>query len=84
MPSGGRVITESSLPSARANSGDSSHLFDLEWEIQPAAECDPCHSQIARRAAHLPRVQEVPCMTYVIVEPCVGEENASCVDVCPA
>ena len=22
-------------------------------------------------------------MTYVIVEPCIGEKNASCVDVCP-
>src|SRR5216683_24952 len=30
MPSGGHVITVSSLPSARAKSGDSSNLFDLE------------------------------------------------------
>src|SRR5260370_42131009 len=30
MPSGGLVITVSSLPSARAKSGDSSNLFDLE------------------------------------------------------
>ena len=22
-------------------------------------------------------------MTYVITEPCIGEKNASCVDVCP-
>src|SRR5438034_163312 len=22
-------------------------------------------------------------MTYVIVEPCIGEKNSSCVDVCP-
>jgi NAD-dependent dihydropyrimidine dehydrogenase PreA subunit len=22
-------------------------------------------------------------MTYVIVEPCIGDKNASCVDVCP-
>ena len=22
-------------------------------------------------------------MTYVIVEPCIGTKNASCVDVCP-
>jgi len=25
----------------------------------------------------------VPCVTYVIVEPRIGEKNASCVDVCP-
>ncbi len=30
MPSGGHVITVSSLPSARAKSGDSSNSFDLE------------------------------------------------------
>ena len=27
--------------------------------------------------------QEVPCLTFVIVAPCIGEKNASCVDVCP-
>src|SRR4029453_17330739 len=26
---------------------------------------------------------EEACMTYVIVEPCIGEKNSSCVDVCP-
>src|ERR687886_1430838 len=29
----------------------------------------------ARRAAHV---------TYVITEPCIGEKNGACVDVCPA
>ena len=41
-------------------------------------------TQVAvKMRCHAPTCRQEACMTYVIVEPCIGEKNASCVDVCP-
>ena len=49
----------------------------LAWENRPP-ETRPSFA-LPRRLA--PRI--LPAMTYIITQPCIGEKDASCVDVCP-